>query len=239
MPWVVPAMTEMTTTPIAQREIDVVTRSQTSSQRSSSPGMSTLASARLRFTMSLSRNRQMKRIVNAARNTPKKLPAMPSTPEIASGIDTETSCAPSCTFSAAPESPSQESSSDSRRSSTIVGSSWRKSRTLPTRGTSSSSMSSRHRERAADDRDRRREPPRHAGLLHHEAHRVLEDEREEDADEHDEEGVADRREGHGEAERPQHEEQRAHRQEKLDASRVRRVHGAKGYAAVRLEQRCV
>ena len=39
----------MTMTPIAQREIVSVTRSQTSSQRASSPGMSTLVSARLRF----------------------------------------------------------------------------------------------------------------------------------------------------------------------------------------------
>ena len=39
----------MITTPIAQREIDVVTRSQTPSHRSSSPGISTLASARFRI----------------------------------------------------------------------------------------------------------------------------------------------------------------------------------------------
>ena len=39
----------MTMTPIAQREIVSVTRSQTSSQRASSPGMSTLVSERLRF----------------------------------------------------------------------------------------------------------------------------------------------------------------------------------------------
>ena len=75
-------------------------------------------------------------------------------------------------------------------------------------------------------------------LRHHEANRILEDEREEDADEHDQERVADRRECDGEAERPEHEEQRAHRQEELDASRVRRVHGAKGYGAVRLERPC-
>ena len=73
------------TTPIAQREIDAVTRSQTPSQRSSSPGISTLASERLRLPMSLSRNRQTKRIVNDARKTEKKLPATPSTAEIASG----------------------------------------------------------------------------------------------------------------------------------------------------------
>ncbi len=75
----------MITTPIAQREIDAVTCSHTPSQRSSSPGMSTLASERFRFPMSLSRNRQTKRIVNAARKTEKKLPAMPSTAGIAFG----------------------------------------------------------------------------------------------------------------------------------------------------------
>ena len=84
----------------------------------------------------------MKRIVKAARKTLKNEPAIPSTREIASGIDTETCCAPSWTFPAAPESPSEESSSESRSCWTVVGSSWRKSRTLPTRGASSTSMSS-------------------------------------------------------------------------------------------------
>ena len=56
-------------------------------------------------------------------------------------------------------------------------------------------------ERSPDDGDGRREPARHARLRHHEANRVLEDEREEDADEDDEERVADRGECDGEAER--------------------------------------
>ena len=89
-----PAIVAMTTRPIAQRETDAVTRSQTSSQRSSSPGMSTLASERLRFAMSVSRKRQMKRIVNPARKTAKKSPAIPSTAEIASGTDADTFSAP-------------------------------------------------------------------------------------------------------------------------------------------------
>ena len=50
-----------------------MTRSQIASQRSSSPGMSTLASARFIFAMSLSRKMQMKMIVKAARKTEKKL----------------------------------------------------------------------------------------------------------------------------------------------------------------------
>ena len=80
----------------------------------------------------------MKRIVKAARKTEKKSPAIPSIAEIASGTETDTSSAPDWTFSAAPESPSHESSSDSRRPSTIDGRSCRKSRAPPTSGTSKS-----------------------------------------------------------------------------------------------------
>ena len=80
-----PAIVAMMITPIAQRETDSVTRSQTLSQRSSSPGIRTLPSARFRLAMSVRRNRQMKRIVNAARKIEKKSPAMPRTAEIASG----------------------------------------------------------------------------------------------------------------------------------------------------------
>ncbi len=122
----------MTMTPIAQREIVSVTRSQTVSQRASSPGRRTLVSARLRFPTSVSRKRHVKRIVKPAMKTVKKPPAIPSTDEIASGIETDICSAPSCTFPAAPVSPSHdESSSDARSSSTSSGSSWRKSRTLP------------------------------------------------------------------------------------------------------------
>jgi hypothetical protein len=58
-------------------------RDHTSSQRSSSPGASTLAGEHLRFATALSRKRQMKRIVKPARQIEKKSPAMPSTAEIA------------------------------------------------------------------------------------------------------------------------------------------------------------
>ena len=58
-----------------------------------------------------------------------------------------------------------------------------------------------HPERGAEHRDGRRQPPPHAGLRHHEAHRVLEDKAEEDPDEDDQEDVADRREGAMKAER--------------------------------------
>ncbi len=71
-----------------------MTRSQTASQRWSSPGMSMLASERLRLAMSLSRKRQMKRIVKAARKMLKKSPAMPSMASIVSGTDVETVSAP-------------------------------------------------------------------------------------------------------------------------------------------------
>ena len=89
-----PAITAMTTTPIAQREIVFVTRSQTFSQRTSSPGISTLPKACFSLTMSLRRNRQMKMIVKVTRNAEKKPPAMPSTAEIASGTPDETFSAP-------------------------------------------------------------------------------------------------------------------------------------------------
>ena len=58
----------------------------------------------------------MKRIVKAARKTEKKLPAMPSTAWIASGTDAAIVSAPDWTFSAAPESPTESSSPESRRS---------------------------------------------------------------------------------------------------------------------------
>src|SRR5262245_30411802 len=77
----------------------------------------------------------MNRIVKRARKTPKKSPAIPRTAEMASGTEADTRCAPSCTFSAAPESPIPESSSEFLSCSTVVGRSWRKSRTPPTSGT--------------------------------------------------------------------------------------------------------
>ena len=134
-----PAIVAMMISPIAQRETDSVTRSHTPSHRASSPGISTLPSDRLRFAMSLSRKRQMKRIVNAARKSEKNPPAIPRTAEIALGTSCETCWAPSWTFPAAPESPSHESSSESCSCWTVAGSSWRKSRTEPTSGTSRSS----------------------------------------------------------------------------------------------------
>ena len=71
--------------------------------------------------MSLSRNMQMKMIVKVTRKPEKKSPAMPMTPAIASGTDAETFSAPDCTFSAAPLSPSHESSSEARSCSTSAG----------------------------------------------------------------------------------------------------------------------
>jgi hypothetical protein len=132
-------MVAITTTPIAQRETDSVTRSHTSSQRSRSPGMSTLPSARFMFSTSAMKKRQMKRIVNPARNTPKKSPAMPRTAEIVSGTEAAVLFAPSSRFPPTPVSPSHESSSDERSWSIVSGSSCRKSLTEPTIGTRNSS----------------------------------------------------------------------------------------------------
>src|SRR5215207_1096106 len=135
-PCVVPAMTAITTTPTAQRDTAWVTRSHTSSQRVSSPGLSTLASERFRFPTSVSRKRHVKSTVKPATKIVKKSPAMPSRAEIASGTDAATFSAPDCRFPPAPVSPSQSSSPDSRSCSTVWGSCWRKSRTDATSGTS-------------------------------------------------------------------------------------------------------
>ena len=83
--------------------------------------MSTLASARFIFAMSLSRKMQMKRIVKAARKIEKKLPAMPRTAEIASGTDAATFSAPDCTFSPAPPESIPDSSSELLSCSTVAG----------------------------------------------------------------------------------------------------------------------
>ena len=89
-------------------------------------------------------------------------------------------------------------------------------------------MRSEDGERGADDGHRRREPTRHPRLRHHEAHGVLEDESEEDADEHDEERVADRPERDREPDDGEHGEQRARREQELDAppGRSGSLHGA-------------
>ncbi len=63
----------------------------------------------------------MKMIVKVTRKPEKKSPAMPMTPAIASGTAAETFSAPDCAFSAAPLSPSQESSSEARSFSTSAG----------------------------------------------------------------------------------------------------------------------
>jgi hypothetical protein len=68
-----------------------------------------------------------------------------------------------------------------------------------------------HRERAADDGHRGGESARHVRVPHHEAHRVLEDEGEEDPDEDDQERVADRDEGGQHGDRGGHQQHRAHR----------------------------
>src|SRR4029453_18430939 len=185
----------MTMTPIAQRETDSVTRSQTPSQRSSSPGMSRLATARLRLSTSHRKKRQMKRIVNPARKTSKKSPAIPRTAEIASGTDADVLCAPSCALPPIPVSPSHESSSEERSWSIVWGSSWRKSLTDPPTGT-------------------------RGRLLDHEPHRELEDKAEEDADEDDQEDAADRGEGEYEPDRGGDDEDRPHREQELDAPGV-------------------
>ena len=151
---------------------------------------------------------------------------MPSTALIASGTDAEICSAPDCTFSAAPESPRKSSSPESRRLCTVCGRSCRKSRTLPTSGTSSSSPSSTTSEGGAEHGHGRGKAAGQVGLRHHEAHRVLEDEPEEDPDEHDQEGVADRHECGEHSDRSGDEEHRPHREDELDAPTVAVVHAS-------------
>ena len=89
----------------------------------------------------------MKMIVKQMRKPEKKPPAIPSTAEIASGTAAEIFSEPAWTFSAAPLSPSQDSSSDARSCSTVCGRSWRKSRTL---------ADERHQEQQRDHEHRQR-----------------------------------------------------------------------------------
>ena len=96
-------------------------------------------------------------IVKAMRKPEKKSPAMPSTAEIASGTDDETSSDPACTFSAAPLSPSHDSSSDSRSCSTVCGRSWRVAN-APHERHQEEKREHEHRDGRAEDRDCRREP---------------------------------------------------------------------------------
>ena len=149
---------------------------------------------------------------------------MPSTPEIASGTDAEIFSAPVCTFSAAPLSPSHESSSDARSCSTSRRKILEK---VPNRA------DERHQEqqpdqrapaRSAEHHHRRRQPARHLRLRHQVPQGVLEHERQEDPDEHDQEGVADRRERREHTGRRGNQQHRSHRQEQLDAPRLTCVH---------------
>ena len=76
--------------------------------------------------------------------------------------------------------------------------------------------------------------PRHeTRLRHHQPDGELEDERQEDADEHDQERVADRDERGQDAERGGDQQHRAHREQELDALPLGRIHGASPYAARR------
>ena len=134
-------MQAIVSAPIAQRETVFVIRSHTSSQRSASSGISMLPTAPLSRSMSSRRNRVRKMRVKSSRPIEKAEPASPRRAEIASGMVAPRLSAPDWTFSAAPESPSQSSSPDERRSATSSGRSCRKSRTLPASGTSRTSAS--------------------------------------------------------------------------------------------------
>ena len=70
-----------------------------------------------------------------------------------------------------------------------------------------------HRDGGAEHRDGRGKPARHARLRHHEAHRILEHERQEDPDEHEQERVADRPERREHAGRRGNQQHGSHRQD--------------------------
>ena len=91
-------------------------------------------------------------------------------------------------------------------------------------------------DRSAEDGDRGRQPTRHPCLRHHEAHGVLEDERQEDADEDDEERVADRPERDADSDDGQDGDQRPRREQELGAPHASSFHGAEGYGGVRLDR---
>ena len=145
-------------------------RSHTPSQRSSSPGMSTLASARFRLAMS----RQEEEADEEDReggdeDREEASPRRPSTAEIASGTETATSSAPDWTFSAAPESPSHDELVrlaqllDHRRQAP-----WRKSRTLTRPSARAAGARAASTASAAPEHgDRRRKPARQPRLRHH------------------------------------------------------------------------
>src|SRR6185436_7083062 len=64
------------------------------------------------------------------------------------------------------------------------------------------------------------------GLRHHEPHRILEDERQEDSEEHDQEDVADLPERSHDPDRGDHDQDRAYGQQDLGALELARAHGA-------------
>ena len=159
----------------------------------------------------------MKMTVKQTRKAEKKLPAIPSTAEIASGTDAEICSDPACTFSggAAVAEPGE-----------LVGCPQLLDDRRQLLEEVSDTADERHQEQerdhehpdgGAEHRDGRGEPARPAGLGHHEAHRILEHERQEDPDEHEQERVADRPERGEHARRRRDQQHRSHRQDKLDA----------------------
>ena len=135
-------MTAITATPIAQREIVVVMRSQTLKVVSRDSGGRTLATASLIFGMSTSRKIATKTTVKMPRAKEKTFPATPTSAESAVGMVFASCWEPSCAFSAPPVFPSQSSSPESRRFWTSCGRSLRKSLMLESSGTASRSASS-------------------------------------------------------------------------------------------------
>ena len=164
----------------------------------------------------------MKMTVKQTRKPETKPPAMPSTAEIASGTAAETCSDPACTFSAAPLSPSQESSSDCAQLLDGRGQLLEEVADPADERHQEQQRDHQHRDGGAEHRDRRGQPARHAGLRHHVPHRILEHERQEDPDEHEQEGVADRPERREHAYRRRDEQHGPHRQDSSTRRGARR-----------------
>ena len=167
----------------------------------------------------------MKMIVKLARKTWKKSPAMPSTAEIASGTDDRDLLRPL----PARSRPRRCLRARTARRSRAASRPWpaapggsparcrRAERAAAGRAAVTASAVPMHRHG-------RGKPARHPRLRHHDAHRVLEDERQEDPDEDDQERVADLPDRRRHGDDGSDEQHRAQREDDLDAPRPTRLH---------------
>ena len=184
--------------------------------------------------MSLSRKRQMKRMVKAARKSREEVARDPEHRRDRVGNGLETCWAPSCTFSAATRAPEPR---ELVRVLKLLHRGREILEEVPHRANErDEEQQCKHGESDGrpDHGDRGGQPAGHVRLRHHETDRVLEDERQKDADKDDQERAADRPKRSHHGERPGDDEQRAHRHDKRDPAGAGGFHGAEPYACRRL-----